>query len=415
MDASRSYAHYDWIFPFHDAPETGVRVLWYPVPAGTPGLPHAHIFPLRDFDRLNRDPEPELGTRYTVPEYYTGPLPLPHLGEPCGTPEQWIQGLSYADYLAGAYSCDCPEGPMPSYVSSLVCDDGSIDVSAPTGDVVIHLNPETANHWSITQYFRGASVGVPAVIVEYLDGQTYPPLVILNSSSQALAGFYPPLTSGDSLALVMARPDNANGVTLSGMTLKMTNVPDARVIELTNGPSAAQLSAPRWFLLPTDGVAALYGSWIVGTGIDASYIGSVDSELCVYAALGGRTYADVMIGDQGGGPELLQALWPDGYSAQMNGMMVGEISKPPKARFHAKMTGSFYGFQADQDAGGAAGVMAFYVLDKTGAQLWAIDDSGIWNTGLQESPTGTGSIIYRLEIRDNTGALLGYLPIYDTL
>jgi microcystin-dependent protein len=99
MGISSSYRHRDVIYPFFDAPELPVRVVWYEVPRSTPGLPYEHIFPLRDWDRLNDWIEPSLGTLYTKPEPYTGPDPSCACTTPTGTAEQWLNGLSYADYL----------------------------------------------------------------------------------------------------------------------------------------------------------------------------------------------------------------------------------------------------------------------------------------------------------------------------
>lgn len=403
------------IYPFRDRPDVGVEVLWYPVPEDTPPVPFPHIFPLRAWDIRGQEEEPDLGTRYDKVIPYTGPLPVHQVGEVCGTEDQWLNGISYADYLAGAYSCDCPELPMSIYVATLGSTDGSLTAAPASGNVVIQINPAHSNHWTKPQYFCDPDPAAPKILVCYASGQTAAVVQVTNDVGQVIAGVYPPPEAGDSLALVLRTPANTAGVTLSGMTFTMRNNVDGRTVEVLNDAVACTVSAFALWLLPLNAFGGLYGGWIVGTGIDTSYLGSIDADWTVYSAVSIRTYAETMVGDQGAGPELLKATWKDGYSAQMNGIMVGEMSKAPKARFHAKMTATFYGFQADQDPGGAAGVDAYALYDKAGVFLWGVGDDGFMKTSLVTSPTGTGTIIGRLEIRDQAGALIGYLPIYDTL
>jgi hypothetical protein len=76
-----------------------VPVVWFEVPETTPVFPYTHIFPLRDWDKLDEWAEPTLGTKYTKSQPWQGPP------DPCtcvgvqGSPEQWLNGVSYADYL----------------------------------------------------------------------------------------------------------------------------------------------------------------------------------------------------------------------------------------------------------------------------------------------------------------------------
>jgi len=99
MDISGSYRHRDVIFPFWDAPDVPARVIWYEVPRTALPLGTPHIFCLRDWDKRNGWIEPSLGSKYTVPEPYTGPDPTCGCTTPTGTADEWINGLSYASYL----------------------------------------------------------------------------------------------------------------------------------------------------------------------------------------------------------------------------------------------------------------------------------------------------------------------------
>jgi microcystin-dependent protein len=101
MDISGSYRHRDVIFPFWDAPDVPVRVIWYEVPRTALPLGTPTIFCLRDWDRRNNWIEPSLGSKYTTPEPYTGPDPVGGCTTPTGTADEWLNGLSYAAYLDG--------------------------------------------------------------------------------------------------------------------------------------------------------------------------------------------------------------------------------------------------------------------------------------------------------------------------
>lgn len=415
MDIQGSYAHYDWIFPFHDAPDIGVRVLWYPVPEDTPPLPFEHIFPLRGWDIRDQEEEPQLGTKYTTPEIYTGPKPLPEVGHVCGTADQWLRGVSYADYLAGHYSCDCPGPTMPPYVSSVSCDDGSLFVSAPTGDVVLRVNLAAVNHWTVTQYFQGATGIVPAAVVTMRADQVAAPLQVQDISAHPLWTIAPGLVPNETPRMTFGTAAASNLVVVSNQGMNFATYPGGApfVLDLTN--AYAQLLSNFFFISCTGGNGVLQGRYTLGPGIDSSYGGSVDADWVLYLSGGSGTYATALVGDRGGGPELLQVDYKDGGKGVLGHQAGGTLTPDPKAKYFAQLDTGTGGFSAQQDPGGVAGQLFFEGRDKTGATMFAVDDEGFIRTGAASSPSGTGTIILRLEIRDQFGALLGYLPIYDTL
>lgn len=154
MDVGRDYAHFGLLYPFADRPDQSVRVLWFPVPLDRPNVLPPTPFVLRNWDRMEGLEETRPGAGQDVLEYYYGPLPINPPGKPCGTPQQWLGQIDYATWLGGGYSCNCPGPILPIYVSSVTCDDGSIDVAPTTGDVVLHIDTSHTNVWEVEQDFN---------------------------------------------------------------------------------------------------------------------------------------------------------------------------------------------------------------------------------------------------------------------
>ncbi len=147
VDVGRDHAHYGNIYPFRDKPDFPVRVLFYPLPLSTPNVPNPNPFVLRNWDIIEQLPVPNIGTKYDPKEYYFGPLPINQPGTPCGTADEWENGLLYSTWIAGGYSCACPGNIMPSYVSSVRCDDDSLVVSPATDNAELHINLTHTNDW----------------------------------------------------------------------------------------------------------------------------------------------------------------------------------------------------------------------------------------------------------------------------
>jgi len=96
-----------------DRPGEYVYVLFWPVPVDQEDLDRISPFVDRNYDRIENLPQTAVGTDQNFNRKYTGTLPIPFTHEPCGTVEQWENGVAYDDYINGRFSCDCP---APSYL-----------------------------------------------------------------------------------------------------------------------------------------------------------------------------------------------------------------------------------------------------------------------------------------------------------
>ena len=101
VDVSGGYKWLGRIYPFFDAPDKSIEVLFYPVPLDTPYIGFPTIFNVRIWQNREFKGRTPLGTD---PSFYKKVLgrfagPAPHA--PQGTPDQWLNGFSYADYIAG--------------------------------------------------------------------------------------------------------------------------------------------------------------------------------------------------------------------------------------------------------------------------------------------------------------------------
>lgn len=163
MDVGHDFCHFTNIYPFKDKPDVPVRVFVFPAPAGGIWIPHAHPFPLRNWDRLEQLDEPAWGMKYDAKEYYYGPLPDVTPGHICGTADQWLGNIDFATWLAGGYTCDCPPLIMPTYVSSWTCTDSSIIQNQTTGDITCRINVNHINVWNVRQEFFPLAPGAAII------------------------------------------------------------------------------------------------------------------------------------------------------------------------------------------------------------------------------------------------------------
>lgn len=153
VDVGRDRPHYGLLYPFAARPDVSVRVLWFPVPLDAVNVIPPTPFVLRNWDRLDKLPQTKPGSDQDFVEYYNGPLPLNFPGTPCGSPLQWEGQIDYDVWVEGGYSCNCPAMLLPKFVSSVRCDDGSLDVSPAFGDVEVHINVGHENTWVALQTF----------------------------------------------------------------------------------------------------------------------------------------------------------------------------------------------------------------------------------------------------------------------
>jgi hypothetical protein len=107
------------IRPFFDRPDIEIPVVWYAVPWSN-GVGPVTTFPDRFYDAREHWLPPGVGTVPGSLRPYFGALPPQDLGPLIGTPDQWVNGLGYADYLASGGSpatpcwtivTDCPQCP----------------------------------------------------------------------------------------------------------------------------------------------------------------------------------------------------------------------------------------------------------------------------------------------------------------
>jgi hypothetical protein len=103
----------DVIYPFYDAPDVGIPIVWYEVPDDAPAVPPT-VFTDRNWDRMEGFERTGVGTAVSSMRPYFGPRPTYTLGPLSGTDDQWLNGCSHAVYLAGGYSNAEPCAPISS-------------------------------------------------------------------------------------------------------------------------------------------------------------------------------------------------------------------------------------------------------------------------------------------------------------
>jgi hypothetical protein len=111
VDFGRDYRHFGRIFPFYDRPERFIYVLWSPCALDTPGIGIPTIFNLRNWDRLEQLEQTTLGTDQDYTSYFHTPFNVPPGDNYCGSAEQWLNGVSYEDWINDRYTCSCPTVP----------------------------------------------------------------------------------------------------------------------------------------------------------------------------------------------------------------------------------------------------------------------------------------------------------------
>jgi hypothetical protein len=99
---SRGFAVQGLIRPFHDRLDIVVPYIWYPVPLTAPEGP-VTVFTDRWYDDREHWVPPGVGVVPFSQKPYFGPVPDGTVLPLQGTPDQWVNGFSYADYLAGKY------------------------------------------------------------------------------------------------------------------------------------------------------------------------------------------------------------------------------------------------------------------------------------------------------------------------
>jgi hypothetical protein len=95
-----------YIRPFFDRPDIRIQVVWYGVPDNAPAGPLT-VFTDRFYDQLDGWVNLGVGTEVGSLTPYFGAVPAPGILPQIGTAADFVTGLSYADYLAGAVGDRC--------------------------------------------------------------------------------------------------------------------------------------------------------------------------------------------------------------------------------------------------------------------------------------------------------------------
>jgi hypothetical protein len=203
----RDFTHLTSIYPFAERPHVAVPVVWFRVPINTPLLGIPSPFVQRNWDRLNGDSEPSLGTKYDPKLYLTGPPPTIPAGEPCGTAEQWQGQIDYDTWAAGGYVCDCQGVSMGVYVIDVYDPTGSITVSPHDAHVLVNVNDTFAHHWLAGQTFSGGNAADVPLTIAFGASQTAALLLIGNTDGHTQFEIRPPIDDATTPILYLARRD----------------------------------------------------------------------------------------------------------------------------------------------------------------------------------------------------------------
>lgn len=414
MDAGRDYAHWGLVYPFRDRPDISQRVLWYPVPLDLPNIIPPNPFVLRNWDRLEGLPQTELGTDQYAVEYYYGPLPINTPGVPCGTDDEWANGLLYSTYLAGGYQCGCPTPTMPPYVSSFASPDGSLTVDHPTGDVHAVVNLTHGNHWLVTQEFQAGDNAHVPIIVHVLAGHSVNWFEIQNAGNVAQVRFTPPSASIYCPPLELTDAAGTRTVLLSDSSFLMNHNGIGQVFALTIAALTRMDFGSMWNR-PSTGLFFVGSKVGIGRALYAGTPGTLPAEL--YVDMTGHT-ADVafaVLGDLGSGPVEVCTIDGTGNAYLAGFLLVG--GTPPGTTagvFCRAIAGSDVIFQGIQNAD----TMQDYLMldDSTGSRIFGIAADGrILTNQAEPGFTTLGTVVGRMAIRDSSDTIIGYVPLYDSI
>jgi hypothetical protein len=183
------------IYPFHDAPGVGVEVLFYHVSHTNPCLPYANPYVLRAWDVRENEPQTILGTDQALRVFQGPPLPPGGFNQFSGTEEQWKYGCSYARFLAGDYTKNCPNWIFTMYVNTIVSHLPSLTFTPMDGNVVGEINHAYSNIFTVTQYVNLLSPSQSALRLTGAIGQLVEVLQVYANPGQPALGVEPDATT----------------------------------------------------------------------------------------------------------------------------------------------------------------------------------------------------------------------------
>ena len=410
----RDFPHFTNIYPFYDAPTVPIQVLFYPLPLDQSAVPFDNPFTLRNWDRLEGEAVPVVGTRYDPKTYYTGPLPLPTVGQLCGTADMWKNGLSYAVYLAGGYSClGCPP-VFPDYVQDIFSPLNSIIVNPHKGHVLEDLNLMHTNSWLVTQEFSPGAPSQVAIRSKGVTGQTGDYFQVLDEHGTVALQILPALSTNETPRILGNTAASGNLLFITNSTLLMRDAATAATFLVSVAP-IVQMSFPQLWMRASGTNMFVGASVALGAAFSSSHPLTPAAELeC--RSTGPMGIAPIMATtDFGTGPVAVFQC-----DAQGNGYFFGGLG------VNAFNNSAFSMVYVVPHAPGVAGILIhavagqtaplLQILGPTGNVLFSVGGSaGLATAGLVAATGPVGTIIGKLPVQNSTGSITGFIPVYDTI
>lgn len=414
MDFGRDFKHVGRIFPFRDRPDVSVRVLWFRVPLDTPYVPYPNPFVLRNWDRLEEEPQTLLGTDQNYREPYDGPTPINPPGIPCGSRDQWLNGVLYSEYLAGVYACSCPEAIYMSNVNTVRCDDGSIVVAPHSSDVEVHIDTTHTNEWLSTQKFNPANVLVPAITVALPSGASGSYLQAFGGNGFEAVRFGPYASGNGAYVHLYDQAGNLyfqclpNGhLTVIDRTLSQGWGVTPAVISPGGLTRTVQAFNQTECLFEGQVTISMDPNATTNWGANAAF------HIVAQQHTG---YPSIMVQQDPAEGGFVSFLVNNDDSLHGLGLVeVNPESVGDTSTLVVRTPTDRVGIEVVQLDATLAGHAALDIVDFTNGRLCGFLFSGNLWTGTSQAPTGTGVIVKRWPVYNQFGSLLGYLPLYDTL
>ena len=412
MDFGRDYSFVGKMYPFKDRPDIAIDVLWFPVSLDSPYVPYPNPFVLRNWDRLEQEPQTELGTDQFFRQHWSGPRPINLPGTPCGTADEWANGLLYSVWVNDGYRCSCPEAIYMDFVSHLRCDDGSLIVAPSSGEVEEHINTSHSNHWIVPQTFISNSSIVPGVTMSAPAGTN---IIVYQVKDQLnrLRSEFRSTNSGTNFSL---RLYDTVGIVRSNLrdagSLSMNDAGGGHFIDLTTAGDSTFSVAGSW-LWSSSGRFRVAGSMQLGVGTTLLAPANTSATLQVAAPTGANPLA-FSVGDQSSGTfvptfEVFDAI-------------------PGVVPAHCQMNGSGPGFryaltmQYTEPMGGLA-IQAVNAVPGSNDPLVITNPAGVPQFecdpafvlgSTQVTPTAGPPLVagFKLAFRDLNTGIVWFIPLY---
>jgi len=414
VDYGRDYKFIGRMFPFHDRPDIAVRVLWFPVSLDTPTVPFPNPFVLRNWDRLEQEPQTELGTDQTYHEKYDGPLPINLPGTVCGTADQWANGISYADWLASPPACDCPEMIFMPTVNSVFNADGSLIVAPHVGDVEVHLAVDHPNTWTAKQVFTPALPGESAVEIKAKAGQNVPYALTRRSDGTVAMQSRPSSAEVDFLLEILAHGGQVTVQLDDSGNLKLRDATGAQGLDIAHDPGGGGKPASEVFL-PHNAVTHIASNTWIGALATPDPPFAISCTLQVFNGFNHSEAALIVGGSPGLPAHGSFTVYTGSVTGWEGDVVVNQNLGAHAATLHVGGNDLAIGVNIRGAATGVPGFPALVVEDHTLGQVCGFLFSGHLWTATAEAPTTTGTIVKRWPVYNAAGSLVGYLPLYDDL